>query len=103
MIAAMAKVLEHRPAPGAGRLSPGAQEPAPLHTKRNHWVSLAKLEAVADACLAEGRAPLVPCGARRHPGSQRAGRFQRGLILKLLVRIPLRQRNVREMQLGEHL
>jgi hypothetical protein len=69
-----------------------------------HWVSLATLEEVADACLAEGRTPVVPHGKdTRYYGAQRAGRFQRGVILKLLVRVPLRQRNVREMQLHRHL
>ena len=36
-------------------------------------------------------------------GARRATHFQRGLMLKLLVRIPLRQRNVRELRLGQNL
>jgi hypothetical protein len=85
-------------------LRQGMKKPTPLHVKRNHMVSLSELEEVADACLAEGRAPLVPAGKTpRFPGKQRAGRFQRGVILKLLVRVPLRQRNIREMQLDRHL
>jgi hypothetical protein len=104
MIATMAKVLEHPAAPKLADFRRTLKVPAPVHNKRNHWVSLATLEAVAEACLAEGRAPLVPAGkASRFPGAQRAGRFQRGLILKLLIRVPLRQRNIREMQLGKHL
>jgi len=104
MIATMAKVLDHPAQHALADLRRGLRVPTPLHNKRAHWVSLAQLEAVAEACLAEGRAPLVPAGRdSRFPGAQRAGRFQRGLILKLLVRVPLRQRNVREMQLGKHL
>jgi hypothetical protein len=104
MIATMAKVLEHPAQHILADFRRGLKKPAPLHNKRAHWVSLAQLEAVAEASLAEGRTPVVPHGkTSRHPGAQRAGRFQRGLILKLLVRVPLRQRNVREMQLGKHL
>jgi hypothetical protein len=104
MIATMAKVLEHPTQHTLADFRRTLKVPTPVHNKRNHWVSLATLEAVAEACLAEGRAPLVPAGrASRFPGAQRAGRFQRGLILKLLIRVPLRQRNIREMQLGKHL
>ena len=39
----------------------------------------------------------------RYPGARRASAFQRGVMLKLLVRVPLRQRNVRELRLGDHL
>jgi hypothetical protein len=102
--AAMANVLKHPHAPELAVYRQGLKKPAPLHIKRHHMVSLAELEEVADACLAEGRAPLVPAGRESSfPGKQRAGRFQRGVILKLLVRVPLRQRNVREMQLDRHL
>jgi integrase len=77
--------------------------PAPLHAKRFHWVTLGQLDAIADACLTEGRQPYLTHPTTRSPGAQRAVRFQRGLILKLLVRVPLRQRNVREVQLDKHL
>jgi site-specific recombinase XerC len=104
MIATMAKVLDDPAAPTLADFRRTLKVPTPVHNKRNHWVSLATLEAVAEACLAEGRAPLVPARkVSRFPGAQRAGRFQRGLILKLLIRVPLRQRNIREMQLGKHL
>lgn len=102
--AAMAVVLQHPHAPALAAYRQGLKKPAPLHIKRHHMVSLAELEEVAESCLAEGRAPVVPHGkATRYYGAQRAGRFQRGVILKLLVRVPLRQRNVREMQLDRHL
>jgi hypothetical protein len=101
--AAMAKVLGHRNARALADLRNTLKAPVPLHNKRQHWVSLAQLEAVAEACLAEGRVPLVFQAPNRHPGAQRACRFQRGVMLKLLVRIPLRQRNLREMRLDQHL
>jgi hypothetical protein len=102
MIAAMAVVLKH---PNARALADvrNALQPAPLHTKRAHWVSLRDLEAVAEACLAEGRAPYVVHRRVLNPGVRRVTQFQRGLMLKLLVRVPLRQRNVRELRLDQHL
>ena len=103
IITTIARVLEHSQAPALAALCTELKAPAPLHTKRAHWVSLAQLEEVAEACLAEGRAPYVVLPQTRHPGARRASAFQRGLMLKLLVRVPLRQRNVREMRLGEHL
>ena len=102
--AAMAVVLKHPHAPELATYRQGLKKPAPLHIKRHHMVSLAELEEVAESCLAEGRTPVVPHGkTTRYYGAQRAGRFQRGVVLKLLVRVPLRQRNVREMQLDRHL
>ena len=74
-----------------------------MHSKRLHWVSLATLEKVAEACLAEGRAPYKTDARIGYPGAYRATHFQRGLLLKVLVRIPLRQRNLREMRLDQHL
>jgi hypothetical protein len=103
-VAAMAKVLKHPASLDLAELRNTLKLPAPVHNKRLHWVSLGELEAVAEACLAEGRAPLaVQSHPPRYPGARRAARFQLGLILKLLVRIPLRQRNVRELRRDEHL
>jgi hypothetical protein len=104
IVAAMAKVLEHDNARALADLRNSLKAPEPVHNKRaHHWVSLADLEAVADALLAEGRLPYSVGWWVKHPGLRRAARFQRGLILKLLVRIPLRQRNVRELLWREHL
>jgi hypothetical protein len=102
-LATIAKVLEHRHAEALEALRRTFKAPAPLHTKRLHWVSLDILETVADACLAEGRAPFITHPSTRSPGAQRAVQFQRGVILKLLIRVPLRSRNVREMQLDRNL
>jgi hypothetical protein len=103
MIAAMAHVLEHPAHRALNALSNTLPPPAPLHNKRMHWVSLRELEEVAEDCLREGRSPVIIPPGTLYGGQVRASRFQRGLILKLLVRIPLRQRNVRELRQGEHL
>jgi integrase len=58
---------------------------------------------VAEACLREGREPYIFRKKDRYPGVYRATRFQVGVILKLLVRVPLRQRNVRELRIGRNL
>lgn len=103
MIGAMANVLEHPERTAIAAYRQTLKQPAPLRRHRDHWVERQKLEEVAQACLAEGRLPVHHTRKSRHPGLDRAGVFQRGVILALLVRLPLRQRNVREMQLGRHL
>jgi hypothetical protein len=102
-VATMAKRLEHPQASTLTKFIRGLKPPAPTHTKRAHWVTLKTLEEAANACLEEGRTPYTTHKTTRSPGAQRAVHFQRGVILKLLVRVPLRQRNVREMQLDKHL
>jgi hypothetical protein len=100
VLAAMAKVVDHDNAQALAEYRNGLPLPEPVHVKDLHWVSLAQLEAVAEACLHEGRAPVPVYQRTQHTGARRASQFQKGVMLKLLVRVPLRQRNVREMQLG---
>jgi integrase len=105
-VAAMANVLELDPSRRLPLVAyaRGLQRPAPLRDKRRyHWATLTDIEAVANSLLAEGRIPFVTRSKNQYPGAYRAVRFQLGLILKLLVRIPLRQRNVRELQYPRHL
>jgi hypothetical protein len=102
-VAAIAVVLKHPASRALADLRNALPAPPPLHNKRNHWVSLATLEAVAEDCLREGRIPFKFDTRTGHPGAFRAMHFQRGVILKLLVRIPLRQRNVREMRFDDNL
>ena len=84
----------------AGRL----RLPAPLRDKhRYHWATLGEIEAVANSLLAAGRLPFVTRPDIAHSGARHAVRFQLGLILKLLVRVPLRQRNIRELRYPKHL
>ena len=53
------------------------------------------------ACSLRGGSRLSPDADIAHAGVRRAVRFQLGLIMKLLVRVPLRQRNIRELQLSQ--
>ena len=46
-----------------------------------------RADAVAEACLAEGRAPYIANARVQHPGRRGPPSFK-GMILKLLVRIP---------------
>jgi hypothetical protein len=101
--AAIAKRMQHPQAQALADLCHTLKQPPPLKDKQDHWVSLADVERTAEACLAAGRVPPTTGTGAYHPGSRRALGFQRGVILKLLVRIPLRSRNIREMQLGKHL
>ena len=101
--AMVAKVLGRPDARSLADFRNSLQPPTPLHIKRDHWVSLAEIDAAADAWLQDGRLPTAPRKDTKHPGGRNAGRFQKGVILKLLVRVPLRQRNVRELKLGRNL
>ena len=103
LIAAIAVVLDHPKRRVLADLRNDLDPPVPLHDKQEHGITLATLEQVADACLAEGREPYIFRKKDRLPGVRRATRFQAGMILKLLVRIPLRQRNVRELKLKTNL
>lgn len=78
--------------------------PEPMHDKRKHWIELADLEAVGLALLADARRPVTTHRSRvRQYGLQRALAHQRSLMLRLLVRIPMLQRQLRECQLEKHL
>jgi hypothetical protein len=101
--AAIAVVLEHANRRALADFRNELPQPEPLHIKKEQWLTLAELEAVAEACLTEGREPYIFRKKDRYPGVYRATRFQVGLILKLLVRVPLRQRNVRELRIGRNL
>ena len=104
--AAIANVLELDPSrrlPLAAYAS-GLKPPAPLRDKqRYHWATLPEIEAVANSLLTEGRVPFVTRHGMGHAGVLRAAHFQLGLIMKLLVRVPLRQRNIRELHFPKHL
>jgi len=76
--------------------------PEPMHNKQHHWIMLRELEQVALSLTDEASKPVTTPPNKRQ-GAKRALYYQRALILRLLVRIPLRQRNVREMLLGRNL
>jgi hypothetical protein len=105
IITAMARVLKHPSHEQLATYARTLRNPKATHIKSNHQVSLDVLDEVADAYIAEGREPLATPFNRPgvHIGSNRAGRFQAGLILKLITRVPIRPRNVREMQFHRNL
>jgi hypothetical protein len=103
-VGAIAVALKHPNARKIADFRNDLPQPAPLHRKEvHHWVSLDTLEEVADACIAEARIPVVVQARVRHPGLRGASAFQRGVMLKLLRQIPLRQRNLRELRLDQNL
>jgi hypothetical protein len=99
----MAGVLEHPSRQALVDLGRTLPLPDTVHDKRHHWVSLATLEQVAEGELSAGRAPFLRSKKIRFPGSERASRFAHGTMLKVLIRIPLRGRNLREMKLDRNL
>jgi len=77
--------------------------PEPMHNKHDHWISRDDLERVALSELHDAHKAVVVRSYHKHPGTHRAGQHRRALVLRLLLRIPLRQRNIREMQLHRNL
>jgi hypothetical protein len=112
LITMIAKETNH---PAYARLSAWMNatkaRPAPMHNKRSrmHSFSTAELERVALAMLAESRQPfskdyaLYHKDRPRHRGMRRALLHQLSLILRLLWRTGLRQRNIREMRWDRNL
>jgi len=104
-VAKIAKALELPQAFALAKYRNGLR-PQPVHNKEDHHVPLDVLMQVANANIAEGRLTLVPQWRDEHPearqprfpGARRATRFARGLMLRLLLRHPKRQRNIRELQ-----
>lgn len=87
-------------------------QPEPMHDKQHpdHSITLQTLEAVGLGLRQEAhgfyRRFQQECAARSRPrqkGLFGALRNQMALILRLLVRVPLRSRNIREMQLATNL
>jgi hypothetical protein len=74
-----------------------------MHPKRPFEITLATVDRVGDEWLRAGRVPVTSDRRAHYPGAVQACLFQRGLLLKILVRAPLRQRNLREMRLDHNL
>jgi integrase len=73
-----------------------------------HAVTAEDLEKVGLDLLAEAHRPLPPVGQKRlfsdrHHGVMRATAHQSALIIRLLCRLPLRSRSIREMELDKNL
>jgi hypothetical protein len=106
LVARLAKHEKRPDAEGLHALTQQYQRPPRMHNKQDpvHAISRAELDKIACSLISDGRRPLVkqPPG-RQYPGLRRAILFQTGLILRLMLRVPLRQRGIREMRLGQNL
>ncbi len=79
--------------------------PEPMHNKHDLLLSRDDLERVALSELQDAHKP-VQYSSNFHKvrqGLLRATQHRRALMLRLLLRIPMRQRNIREMQLDRNL
>jgi hypothetical protein len=77
--------------------------PARMHRKRDHWIHPAELEQVGLTLLEESKRPFQKPDDKRLTGSYRALKMAHALMLRLLLRIPLRSRNLREIRLQDNL
>lgn len=78
--------------------------PEPMHDKQRYSFTLHELETVALAMLQDAYKPLIGIAPRiKNHGLKRALHHQHALMLRLLVRIPIRSRNLREIQLEKNL
>jgi hypothetical protein len=77
--------------------------PEPIHDKQRaeHSITLQELENVGLTLLQEAHRPID--SRRQWGGSRLAVRHAKALMIRLLTRVPLRQRNIRELQLGRNL
>jgi hypothetical protein len=112
LITMIAKQTQH---PAYDRLHTWLNEqksrPAPMHNKRSRMHTFApdELERVALAMLEESRRPfskdydLYHRNRNYHKGMRRALLHQLSLILRLIWRTGLRQRNIREMEWDKNL
>lgn len=76
--------------------------PPPTYNKADAWVPLATLEEVARSLWPRKKPTDFP-RQTKHPGLRTAVHASLSLMLRLWIYIPYRQRNMREMQLGENL
>ena len=76
--------------------------PPPAYNKDDAWVSLATLDEIGRTVWPR-KSPQDIRQDSHIPGLVHASRAGLSLMLRLWTYIPYRQRNMREMQLGEHL
>jgi hypothetical protein len=76
--------------------------PTPVSNKEDAWVSLSTLQTIGRDLWPSKQPHQVRQHSRR-PGAHYAARASLSLMLQLWTYIPYRQRNMREMQLGENL
>jgi hypothetical protein len=79
-----------------------------VHEKDRHWLSLQTLEEVGQSIYPLNQRRLhecwwVPYNLARDSGRRTAWWVSMSLMIRLLIRLPMRQRCFREMQLGKNL
>jgi integrase len=107
LLTEMAK-QESRPEAGA-LLALKKKLPAvqPFHNKQAsyHTISASELEGVGLKLLAQAKEPLLPKSLKghKHPGLMRACYHRTSLLIRLMWRLPLRSRSLREMEIPKNL
>jgi hypothetical protein len=101
--ALVAKVLGRKDARDLADWRNTIHAPDVVHHTEDHLISLAELDAIAEGCLRDAHIPSSCPSGTKHPGAARASLFQKGLILKILLHVPIRQRNIREMRQPDNL
>jgi hypothetical protein len=103
-IGTLASHFDHPALPAIRKYRSELPIPEPLHNKQRGLPTLADLEAVALAILQDAYKPRTSLGTTtKHLGLRGALGHQHALMLRLLVRVPLRSRNLREIQLEKNL
>jgi hypothetical protein len=105
IVTMLARHYQRPELPALQKLSKKLPTPEAMHDKQSpqHTITLKELEDVALTMLAESRKPPFPNASTKKLSSQRASGHQFALMIRLLVRVPMRSRNIREMCLGQHL
>jgi hypothetical protein len=101
VVSVVTTIAKHQEHPAYARLVDFRRDltlPEPVHDKRYHWFTLREIEQVALGLLDDSRKATT--GVTKLHAALKHGR---ALMLRFLVRIPLRQRNIREMQLHRNL
>src|SRR5262249_15009868 len=76
--------------------------PSPVYNKEDAWVSLTTLDEIGRSIWPH-KQPKEVNQSKKYPGLRYAVRAGLSLMLRLWTYIPYRQRNMREMKLGENL
>jgi len=94
----IARALQLPQAEALARYCRTLPDPEPMHDKQYQMPSLAELDSVGNQLMRLAQQPYSVRRDTPYPGLQHALRYQRGLILKLLVRVPLRSQNIRGLR-----
>jgi hypothetical protein len=80
-------------------------KPPPMHQtlRPEHHFTLAELDAVGLQIMAEAKIPVKTQGRVKYHGLRAAIAYQTGLLVRLWIRVPMRSRAMREMDLDGRL